>query len=603
MASEGNSSSSSTAKPPQGDSPSGAKSLFMLGPGFSVPPRHPIPLVPPPTLAFPAQPDPVPSRSPISQTHSPTSSQPQGQGVDPPVIAGRRNRLLEPRFRDDTPPGWEKYIHLDGSTYYLHVQNRLLTPDDVTQPRIRECLWRLLNLVKDTLTKHNLLHKLPPDFEVVAERMDPEVPEVFYFVSQMSGQVINYTSDCPCKDPSHLRDQCPNPKLSLKKAPTTSFWKHLASYPMHIQSLPDSCESDFLKALTHGVNERILDEQKSMFPYTDEQAQRFMQVYRDLKSSAPYGHERYLSVLPALAWHISRVMLKIETVRERYHYGTKKARVYRDIAVERRTWRDRLEDVLLFCVLFNSHRTYKDRLESTRPKGHVYLPDFRELIKSLLVEWSDSNLLATVFVSANVAFLALPNINALAQTASLVSTLFSMLSIVIGVHHVWRHRRRADADDEDASRYLRLRPSGHHGSLTLLACLLALPLAALLWAILSFTVAVATFCFVSTNVHTRPLLGTVLGVLLALAVLTLLVFWDAWREQPTSEPEEDYARGVGAGRELVREAWLTNKIRRMNIARVRVMDGLRERLTKAKTAVGRALGMGRTADGKGSGKV
>jgi hypothetical protein len=30
--------------------------------------------------------------------------------------------------------------------------------------------------------------------------------------------------------------------------------------------------------------ERILDERKSMFPYTDEQAQRFMQVYRDLKS-------------------------------------------------------------------------------------------------------------------------------------------------------------------------------------------------------------------------------------------------------------------------------------------------------------------------------
>ena len=29
--------------------------------------------------------------------------------------------------------------------------------------------------------------------------------------------------------------------------------------------------------------ERILDERKSMFPYTDQQAQRFMQVYRDLK--------------------------------------------------------------------------------------------------------------------------------------------------------------------------------------------------------------------------------------------------------------------------------------------------------------------------------
>ena len=68
-----------------------------------------------------------------------------------------------------------------------------LTTDDVTQPRIRE--------VVDTLTTQNLLHKLPPDFDIVAERMYPEVPEKFYFVSQKWGQVINYASDCPCKIP------------------------------------------------------------------------------------------------------------------------------------------------------------------------------------------------------------------------------------------------------------------------------------------------------------------------------------------------------------------------------------------------------------------
>ncbi|KAH9177753.1 hypothetical protein EDB89DRAFT_2064711 [Lactarius sanguifluus] len=191
--------------------------------------------------------------------------------------------------------------------------------------------------------------------------------------------------------------------------------------------IADNCD-EFLKALTrtHGVNERIPDVRKSiMFPYNGRTGAAIL-------AAAPYGHERYHNVLPALVWHISPVMHEIETVRERYHYGTKKARLYRDIAVERRTWRDRLEDVFLFCVLFNSQG--------------------QELIKSLLVEWSDSNLLATVFVScppflmlhtrANVAFLAPPNINALAQTASLVSTLFSILSIVMGVHHAWRHRRR-----------------------------------------------------------------------------------------------------------------------------------------------------------------
>lgn len=102
--------------------------------------------------------------------------------------------------------------------------------------------------------------------------------------------------------------------------------------------------------------------------------------------------------------------------------------------------------------------------------------------------------------------------------------------------------------------------------------------------------------------HTRALLGTVLGVLLALAVLTLLVFWDAWREQPTSEPEDDYARGVGAQRELVREGWLTNKIRRMKIARAQVMDGIRARVTKTKIVAGQALSIGQTTDEKGSAK-
>ncbi|KAH9048422.1 hypothetical protein EDB84DRAFT_1556877 [Lactarius hengduanensis] len=234
-------------------------------------------------------------------------------------------------------------------------------------------------------------------------------------------------------------------------------------------------------------------------------------------------------------------MHKIETVRG-YHYGTKKARLYRDIAVERRTWRDRLEDMLLLCVLFDSHRTYKDRLESTRPKGHVYLPDFRELIRSLLVEWSDSNLLATVFVwVANRHFLPLfSNIsyqNQYRLPGPARTPSFSKTSTPLRKPPCLSRRYSpcspsswactTSGDTADAlTRTTKTQvgtsasPHGHRASLTLLACF-----AALLWAILSFTVAIAAFRFVgSANVHTRTLLGTVLGVLLALTVLTVLVF-------------------------------------------------------------------------------
>jgi cadmium resistance protein CadD (predicted permease) len=211
-----------------------------------------------------------------------------------------------------------------------------------------------------------------------------------------------------------------------------------------------------------------------------------------------------------------------------------------------------------------------------------------------------------------IPFLAAQNISALPQTASLCSILFSMLSMVIGVHHVWRHRRRADADDDEAvrapsqlilssahkyfaspifqSQYLRVRSHGERGDLTLLACFLALPLAALLWAILSFTVAISALCFSSAagaDVHMRALFAGVLGVLLSLAVLTLLVFWDAWRSPPTTEPEEDYARGVGA-KKPGRKGWLKHARRRMKIVRADAMDGMQIRM-KMRTVVRRAV--------------
>jgi hypothetical protein len=196
--------------------------------------------------------------------------------------------------------------------------------------------------------------------------------------------------------------------------------------------------------------------------------------------------------------------------------------------------------------------------------------------------------------------------------------------MVIGVHHVWRHRRRADADDDEAvrtspppplqyipiippicllqSRYLRVCTRGQrpeHGSLTLLACFLALPLASLLWAILSFTIAIGALCFSSAagaDVHMRALFAGVLGVLLVLALLTLLVFWDAWRSPPTMEPEEDFARGVSLRRKLEHEGWLRYARRRMRIVRADAMDGMHMKMRKVRTVARRAMNMKKTTN-------
>jgi hypothetical protein len=89
-----------------------------------------------------------------------------------------------------------------------------------------------------------------------------------------------------------------------------------------------------------------------------------------------------------MLWHIARVMVEVETVRVRYGYGTTEARRYRDVAVPKPTLKVRIFDTVLMLVLFDAHLMYRKRLQSTRVKGIVYVPDFQGLMQSLVVEWA-----------------------------------------------------------------------------------------------------------------------------------------------------------------------------------------------------------------------
>lgn len=96
--------------------------------------------------------------------------------------------------------------------------------------------------------------------------------------------------------------------------------------------------------------------------------------------------------------------------------------------------------------------------------------------------------------------------------------------------------------------------------------------------------------------HMRALFAGVLGVLLVLALLTLLVFWDAWRSPPTMEPEEDFARGVSLRRKLEREGWLRYARRRMKIVRADAMDSMHVKMRKVRTAARRTLNAKKTTN-------
>ncbi|KAI9513238.1 hypothetical protein F5148DRAFT_285702 [Russula earlei] len=202
-------------------------------------------------------------------------------------------------------------------------------------------------------------------------------------------------------------------------------------------------------------------------------------------------------------------------------------------------------------MFFGVHAMYRERLHRAHPASHASLADFRAFVRVMMVEWSDANLLATVFserdlyngasrtfrsdaaMSASIERPA-QGTTKLQRTAFLASTLLSLLEVVIGLHHLWTHRIRANADSDDVHKYVGKKRHGTgwtFSNTTLIAAVLSVPIASLVWAVLCFMVAVSSYCLQSlgTNTGRIALLGTEIGTYVLAVPLTLLFFSNTWK--------------------------------------------------------------------------
>ncbi|KAJ6613887.1 hypothetical protein B0H10DRAFT_2047070 [Mycena sp. CBHHK59/15] len=424
----------------------------------------------------------------------------------------------------ELPDGWIKCVHLNGGVYYYCRKNDLLTMDNIYNPLTLAAILDAYHEYIQWMERVRNLYPPVSDAEMLVYIVDDS--PIIGVVSWQRGEKYNLEDVITPMHKSH-------------------FWDYVLQFPMHHAALPCYMETEFISALAFGSNERVLDVKDTTFPFEDHQIVRLIKVYQDLKE-----FDRSYNVVPALSWHIARTMFEVESARARYKYGTPVARIYRDKAIPKRTLDVITWDIIIGLLFFGTHTNYRTRLECTIIKGIISLPDFRRLMQSLVAEWADSNLVATVFVSVNVGFLAVPvSITDLQRALSLVSSLCAMASIVTGLYHVWQHREKKDADFEDAKKYIyRLKLIGRRKvkthkltshDLIFTACFLALPLATLQWSVLSFTVAIAAFCIQSIPRSVgRTLLVVLFGLLALLSSGMFLYFWKIWQAPPHREMEE-----------------------------------------------------------------
>ncbi|KZO92538.1 hypothetical protein CALVIDRAFT_567220 [Calocera viscosa TUFC12733] len=302
-----------------------------------------------------------------------------------------------------------------------------------------------------------------------------------------------------------------------------AYWSFLLIYPRHLSYHPEAmerAEKDFVTALVHGYADRaVFLGDRSTFIYSPASCERLMKAYSFCQS-----HSKFDVVKTTL---IARAMYDICNQRINLKHGTPDAITTAETD-EKPSYSlpRRIGEIGMMLIFLGGHRVYVQRLVSVERWKEIgdlmYQENVKNLMESLLHEWSDTNLLSAVFLAANMAFLALQTLTGWVETLILVSTILALTSLIIGLHHLWKHRVRIDGTWEEAYSFMTQGKGLPMDPLLVLGVVLAAPYIILVWCILLFAAGLVTFCVQASD--TPVALGAVAASMLTVVVAVFLVY-------------------------------------------------------------------------------
>ncbi|KAF9524932.1 hypothetical protein CPB83DRAFT_838559 [Crepidotus variabilis] len=368
--------------------------------------------------------------------------------------------------------GWKQHIHPDGKPYYRNASRKILTELDVSDVEEEKEMGQIY---EELIARYNLAMvtqqepgTLSDETEIYLTRNTTTREWEYYFVDYS-------TEDVFWVEKMDLRrligDRYPtdvNYHLCLLR----NYYSHIENFPCH-HTLPRDAEDNLRAALIFTCADHLTSGEDATSPWTPESAKCFLEMLDSFRDNTTTFKDQL--------------------------YGSG----YRS------------------C--FFSYQYYQRRLDDVWGSKIVSSLGWQRLVLALLKEWSDSNLLATVTLSANIAFLALPGIVNPPRFCSLLSTFLCLRSILSGLHHVWIHRFRAEAAPATASMYFQ-QAERFTGTLKPLALFLALPITSLLWGLCWFAAAVAAVAAQAVSWGMGgQLLGNVAGIGVAFLIVLVLM--------------------------------------------------------------------------------
>ncbi|EIN08404.1 hypothetical protein PUNSTDRAFT_144011 [Punctularia strigosozonata HHB-11173 SS5] len=484
----------------------------------------------------------------------------------PSHISSMKVAPMTLRFDREKPPEpWTRYIGPEGCTYFWHPVRRMLTDADLCDPetyrKIEEHAGHIM------IVKFQYDEIFPENAEIVLELPHPKYGAdslCWYYCINHQDRSLFWLNEMDIDwmltevkgitKPSHA-----------KKEMEAQYWTHWELFPME-REVSEELLQELIGMMMQGGIDQVTSKW-STFPYSIQD----LTILLDLIKNA-----NYVQNLGGYSANVvGRMMSLMAHTQFLNRYGHPEARLCRQHHLHEEEKRPPTLLITLFSpLLFFAPDIHLKSLRQVWVDTVVVEPAWKKFIEKVQDEWEKFLLPATVLLSVNVAFLAIPSVDqtnqvpnffsvgnsstfenlqdfdfntatpqrSFAQIASYISTAASIGTIMIGLllnrHHRLSHHMSAGevANDlaQKAHPVFKLETLGEYDTVLKLtepegpstAILYSLPYALMMWGMVTFAAACCALFFQNTTPSTQIPLGAFSCMCMVLIVWCMWTVWD-----------------------------------------------------------------------------
>ncbi|KAA1472057.1 hypothetical protein DENSPDRAFT_838208 [Dentipellis sp. KUC8613] len=415
---------------------------------------------------------------------------------------------------------WTAVSHPEGALYFYHRQKRVFTDNYMYDATTREELECFIDYLDDlVLALHGSWPSASCDRVMeIAPGEDGEMNWRYYCIEHETRSMF-WIEDYDCDFLTYELKGVTS-MAHLKLAIESNYWEHWMMYPEGPQEIPMKLQDELLAICIHSA----IDDMTSPNSTVMYDAKQFLQMATLVKRSQAVTGPGNVTIIAGLA----RLMNFFYYWKYVNFHGQRGARLSREQSIHGTKPQRTFLITALSPLLFWAPEAHLRDLEQIYVDFQLHDKTWGRFIKKLQNEWNEFVVFSTILLNANVAFLAIPSVmilqdnntllNSPAQIASYLSIATSIGSIVLGLLLIRQNRTASRTDTGAASEDLYNRTASGPG-LEPLAIIYSLPYALLMWAMVTFLLAIMLLSFRNTDLATR------IPMAIVSAAMASLILW------------------------------------------------------------------------------